>query len=447
MAPELAPTHVTLPEDRRREKNRTAQSRYRALKKEADLKAQQHLQSLATSIAELTAANMEMCSRERLMTELVQTQESFIDRISADERVLSVQQDMLLCEAMLTMSEVYGRSIDKQEAMSWTLEAWITNHFENFLTFLAANLPKAWADPNGPEAQQLAMMVLRRREAELRLTLFSCLHLAIYGWNLEYGPGLACPATQDTWRATLAGLQLSLEQQQQILQARRGALLYLEKAQERRVAAYAALQQEAQAGVMQTESAQCRGSSVLPCPQCTPDRAPSEGAAMLETALQTERKAVNVFLTRVTQDILGPLQEAWLDACAPTRPWCPDWWLMAGLLAQRHKEPQAPDFPDLLTYPPLPNIQALMPLLPAFQLLITPCTAKGSGGQLKRGLLNCSCITVRVQSPIGGVLYQMPSMQSLQGMTLVETQAGKYRQHWPVAASARSSSQELNCTN
>ena len=43
-----------------------------------------------------------------------------------------------------------------------------------------------------------------------------------------------------------AGLQLSLEQEQQILQARRGALLYLEKAQERRLAAYAALQQEAQ---------------------------------------------------------------------------------------------------------------------------------------------------------------------------------------------------------
>ncbi|KAK9812444.1 hypothetical protein WJX73_000188 [Symbiochloris irregularis] len=165
---------------------------------------------------------------------------------------------------------------------------------------------------------------------------------------------------------------------------------------------------------------------------------------MLETALQTERKAVNVFLTRVTQDILQPLQEAWLDACAPTRPWCPDWWLMASLLAQRHREPQAPEFPDLLTYPHLPNIQALMPLLPAFQLLITPCTAMGSGGQLKRGLLNCSCFTVRLQSP-SGVLYEMPSMQSLRGLTLVETQQGKYRQHWQLAPSARSSCPDVTC--
>lgn len=52
---------------------------------EADQRTQQHLQKLATSIAELTASNMEMCSRERLMTELVQTQESFIDRISSDQ--------------------------------------------------------------------------------------------------------------------------------------------------------------------------------------------------------------------------------------------------------------------------------------------------------------------------------------------------------------------------
>lgn len=77
-----------------------------------------------------------------------------------------------------------------------------------------------------------------------------------------------------------------------------------------------------QAGVRRSGSTQRLGSTALPCPQCTPGRAPSEGAAMLETALQTERKAVNVFLTRVTEEILNPLQEAWLDACAPTRPWC-----------------------------------------------------------------------------------------------------------------------------
>ncbi|KAK9786789.1 hypothetical protein WJX73_007946 [Symbiochloris irregularis] len=403
----MAPESVICPDDtlKRREKHRTAQSRHRATKKEADLKTQQHLQSLATSIEELSAANEELCSRERLMTDLVHTSQSFMDRFTADERVSTVQQDVLLSETMLTMSEVYGRTIGKEEALSWTLDSWITLHFENFLTSLAAKLPVAWADPTGPEAQQLLRTVSRRREAE-------------------------------------AGLQLSPEQEQQILQARRGALLYLDGAQRCRVAAYATLQQEA--SIMQAEPAQCMGSAVLPSSECASPPGLLRGAAMLETALQTERKAVNVFLTRVTQDILQPLQEAWLDACAPTRPWCPDWWLMASLLAQRHREPQAPEFPDLLTYPHLPNIQALMPLLPAFQLLITPCTAMGSGGQLKRGLLNCSCFTVRLQSP-SGVLYEMPSMQSLRGLTLVETQQGKYRQHWQLAPSARSSCPDVTC--
>ena len=90
---------------------------------------------------------------------------------------------------------------------------------------------------------------------------------------------------------------------------------------------------------------------------------------------------------------------------------------------------QAPDFPDLLHCPDLPQLQHLMPVLPAFQLLITPCTAKGSGSHLKRGLLNCTCFTVKLQSPMG-VVYQMPSMESLEGLTLFEAQAGRYRQHW-----------------
>ena len=42
-----------------------------------------------------------------------------------------------------------------------------------------------------------------QRESELRLTLFSCLHLALLAWNLEHGPSLAESASEDTWRATL----------------------------------------------------------------------------------------------------------------------------------------------------------------------------------------------------------------------------------------------------
>ena len=56
---------------------------------------------------------------------------------------------------------------------------------------------------------------------------------------------------------------------------------------------------------------------------------------------------------------------------------------------------QAPDFSDLLTCPSL--AENLMPLLPAFQLLIKPCTAKGSAGHLKRephSLSAAICIAV-----------------------------------------------------
>lgn len=64
-----------------------------SLGQDADLKAQQHLQGLEAKIAELIASNMEMCSRERLMTELVQTQENFIDRLASHE----VQHTLRCC--------------------------------------------------------------------------------------------------------------------------------------------------------------------------------------------------------------------------------------------------------------------------------------------------------------------------------------------------------------
>lgn len=71
---------------------------------EADLKTQQHLQSLEASIAELTASNMEMCSRERLMTELVQTQENFIDRLASHEVKHTSRCPLGCCPVVHTLS-------------------------------------------------------------------------------------------------------------------------------------------------------------------------------------------------------------------------------------------------------------------------------------------------------------------------------------------------------
>ena len=42
----------------------------------------------------------------------------------------------------------------------------------------------------------------------------------------------------------------------------------------------------------------------------------------------------------VGMDVLEPLQEAWLDASAPTRPWTPDLYATGNLLAAEHGEAQ-----------------------------------------------------------------------------------------------------------
>ena len=61
---------------------------------------------------------------------------------------------------------------------------------------------------------------------------------------------------------------------------------------------------------------------------------------LLNNALQAECMAVNVFLTRIVTDTLTPVQQAWLDARAPSRPWYPDWWALTGALALEHGEGQ-----------------------------------------------------------------------------------------------------------
>ena len=45
----------------------------------------QHVESLAKAVAELDLSNSELCTRERLLTELRDTQENFIDRICCNE--------------------------------------------------------------------------------------------------------------------------------------------------------------------------------------------------------------------------------------------------------------------------------------------------------------------------------------------------------------------------
>ena len=102
-------------------------------------------------------------------------------------------------------------------------------------------------------------------------------------------------------------------------------------------------------------------------------------------------------------------------------------------LAMSILRPQAPAFPMLIDIPPSELKELVMPMFTPFQLLITPCTALGAGSQLKRAMLHCNCQTTGQVSPMG-LYYEMPSKKSMQGHTLSETSAGKYRQHWRTAS-------------
>ena len=55
------------------------------------------------------------------------------------------------------------------------------------------------------------------------------------------------------------------------------------------------------------------------------DQQQRQGKRLLHAALQAERKFVQSFLAKIAEEILSPVQEAWLDAASPCRPWWPDW--------------------------------------------------------------------------------------------------------------------------
>ena len=58
----------------------------------------------------------------------------------------------------------------------------------------------------------------------------------------------------------------------------------------------------------------------------------------------------------------------------------------------RHAAWQAPSFPLLSREPADPGIARMMPVNSAFRLLVTPCTAYGSGSHLKREPPYQSCV-------------------------------------------------------
>ena len=62
-----------------------------------------------------------------------------------------------------------------------------------------------------------------------------------------------------------------------------------------------------------------------------------DAARGLHASLEEERDVVHTFLYRVTEEILTPVQEAWLDT--QLHPWFPDVWGLCNLLAAQHGLP------------------------------------------------------------------------------------------------------------
>ena len=63
------------------------------------------------------------------------------------------------------------------------------------------------------------------------------------------------------------------------------------------------------------------------------------GARQLQETLTRERKSIVNFLTALNEETFTPVQEAWLDAESPIRPWWPDVFAMCDALAVSHGQP------------------------------------------------------------------------------------------------------------
>ncbi|KAK9808366.1 hypothetical protein WJX73_007110 [Symbiochloris irregularis] len=394
------------PRDGLREKNKLAQRKYRAKRKEQATASRKQMEELTCRLNELTMHNSELLRRQRLMASVVNTQEEHIQALAWNPVVRGVEADIILEELSRLMSKVEGRTVPAEEARTWTIQQWVTSHFQSYIGRLSELYPEAKANSNSAAASQLVELVTMRREAELRSSMFSSLYWAIWAWNVHNTPQTPAndPARTSDY-TILAGLDLTQEQTEDILSARSRLLYRLGQVAQHRMAALSALGLEM---LNQPDKA-----ALLQC----------QAGQDLHAALEEERDVVHTFLYRVTEEILTPLQEAYLDT--QLHPWFPDVWSLCNCLAASHGLPPAPEFPELEQGP-----AEFLPAAAPYAILKRPVAAFGIGLRLKRVVLEWHYLSTRRVSPISGLVYELPRVECLSSMTLYEAQVGTYRRHW-----------------
>lgn len=394
-------------DDLQREKNKLAQRRYRAKRKEQLTSNRRQLEELSAKLHELALHNVDLQRRQTQLSSVAHMQEQHITRMQHNQTVREVEADILLEELTKLMSRVAGRSFSAAEAKQWTMEMWVTTHFQSYIERLKQLLPAARADSSCAAARELNQLVTMRREADTRSAMFSSLYWIIWAWNVHNTS--ATDAQLDLARSQprdlLAGLDLTQRQQRDMLAARERLLACLADVAQKRRAALSAL------GL-----AMLHESDKAKLYRC-------EAAADLHASLEEERDVVHTFLFKVTEEILTPVQEAWLDS--QLHPWHPDVWTITNQLAAHHGLPPAPDFPELESGP-----EDFMPAAPPYHILKTPVVAYGIGLRLKRSVLEWHFLSTHRVSPISGLIYELPKVGHMSSMTLYEAQMGTYRRYW-----------------
>lgn len=322
-----------------------------------------------------------MAARQKLMLELVEKQEYHICVLLNTTECMQLEAKLLPQELAAVMSTSGLGDFSLEQARRWTLQQWLSQLFPSFLRQLAKLLPAAEADPMGPESARLNAVVFIRRGTEARRSLYIQLHSVLLSWNLRVTaevPQEHWP-THHFWQRVLAGLKLSEQQQQQVLELRARVIMWLNKAAELRSESYSAI-----------------GHDLAWQPDSV---AESKGVRMLRSALELERRASGHYFYEFLFDVLRPIQEVWLDAGPVCPPWNANLWALGEQLAAQHGHPPAPEFEALQLVPP--GVQRFMPSLSAFNLLAVNCLAQGGGTQLKRGLLCCWYLTTGRNTPPG----------------------------------------------
>ncbi|KAK9803096.1 hypothetical protein WJX73_001144 [Symbiochloris irregularis] len=221
------------------------------------------------------------------------------------------------------------------------------NFFPRYIQYVRNLLPGAMADPCSSAYQALHAIVSARRNHEAGRSMYADLHRAFFAWNENRARHLPSNMRPESsfWETVLTELRMTEEQQQRVLDMRQGVISWLE------------------------------------------DREKHPGIQMLRAALELERRACGHYWWVFVQDILTPLQEAWLDAGPLVYPWTADTWALGEAIAKKNGADPAPNFDVLLNTPQ--DLVEAMPSISGFQVLTAPCTAYGAGTQLKRGLFCC----------------------------------------------------------